>query len=118
MVDVDQQQQDDAVAESTTAEVPEVQKPVDDDVDMEDSNGAESESKEAEAQKDQQADTEATTNAPTESKPTTGVKLEDLFDEMDSDDDEEFPTTKAATKKESSPDLLASQRYQARAVML
>ncbi|KAK1783343.1 DNA primase small subunit [Copromyces sp. CBS 386.78] len=121
MVDVDQQQQEDAVAESTTADVPEPQEPADEDVDMMDSNATthtlEAESRavsQAEAQDDQETPVpEAATSAPSapsESKPATGVKLEELFDEMDSDEDDEFPTTKAAKREPaSSPDLLSSQ---------
>lgn len=118
----------DAAAESTTAAVPEVQQPADEDIDMTDSNatahtyattqtlGAESKDvRQAEAQHDQETPVpDAATSAPSapsENKPTTGVKLEELFDAMDSDEDDEFPTTKAAKREPaSSPDLLSSQR--------
>lgn len=123
MANVDQEQQN-AVAESTTAQVPEAQQPADEDVDMADSNAVlsaptngtthTSKSKaESQAETPNNQETpvpEAAASAPSESKPATGVKLEELFDEMDSDDDE-FPTTKAAKREPaSSPDLLSSQR--------
>ncbi|KAL0467968.1 DNA primase small subunit [Neurospora intermedia] len=122
MANVDQEQQN-AVAESTTAQVPEAQQPADEDVDMADSNAVlsaptngtthTSKSKaESQAETPNNQETpvpEAAASAPSESKPATGVKLEELFDEMDSDDDE-FPTTKAAKREPaSSPDLLSSQ---------
>lgn len=100
----------DAVAESTTAQVSEVQQPADEDVDMTEADpGSKSEDQAKTHNNEGTSVTEAATSAPSENKPATGVKLEELFDEMDSDEDDEFPTTKAAAVKReaaSSPDLI------------